>query len=149
MTEMKHEPIEILLVDDNDDDIVLIQEAFASANLINTINDVRDGVEAMAYLRREGKYENAKLPGLVLLDINMPKKDGFEVLKEMKADPVLMQIPVVMLTTSKREEDVVKSYNGGACTFITKPISFDAFKEMAEQFSLYWTLVARIPQGPA
>lgn len=149
MTAVEHELIEILLVDDNDDDLVLIQEAFADANLLNIVNGVKDGVEAMAYLRREGKHKQVKLPGLVLLDINMPRKDGFEVLQEMKADPLLKQVPVIMLTTSKREEDVLKSYNGGACTFITKPVSFDAFKEMVGRFSLYWTLVARIPLTPA
>ena len=149
MTLAKHEPIDILLVEDNDDDVVLIREAFADANLVNLVDGVKDGVEAMAYLRREGEYKDKNLPGLVLLDINMPRKDGFEVLEEMKADPLLKQIPVIMLTCSKREEDVVRSYNGGACTFITKPVSFDAFQEMVRRFSLYWTLVATIPRTPA
>ena len=149
MTLAKYEPIEILLVEDNDDDVVLIREAFADANLMNVVKGVKDGVEAMAYLRREGEYKDKNLPGLVLLDINMPRKDGFEVLEEMKADPLLKQIPVIMLTCSKREEDVVRSYNGGACTFITKPVSFDAFQEMVRRFSLYWTLVATIPRTPA
>ena len=93
--------------------------------------------------------EGEDLPGLILLDINIPRKDGFEALEEMKADPLLKQIPVIMLTCSKREEDVVKSYNGGACTFITKPVSFGAFQEMVGRFSLYWTLVATIPRTPA
>ena len=148
MTLTKHELIEILLAEDNDDDIVLIREAFTNANFLNLVNGVKDGVEAMAYLRREGEYKDKNLPGLVLLDINMPKKDGFEVLEEMKADPLLKQIPVIMLTCSKREEDVVKAYNVGACTFISKPVSFDAFQEMVGRFSLYWTLVARIPRTP-
>ena len=149
MTLTKHELIEILLVEDNDDDIVLIREAFTNANFLNLVNGVKDGVEAMAYLRREGEYKDKNLPGLVLLDINMPKKDGFEVLEEMKADPLLKQIPVIMLTCSKREEDVVRAYDGGACSFITKPVSFDAFQEMVGRFSLYWTLVATIPRTPA
>ena len=149
MTLTKHELIEILLAEDNDDDIVLIREAFTNANFLNLVNGVKDGVEAMAYLRREGEYKDKNLPGLVLLDINMPKKDGFEVLEEMKADPLLKQIPVIMLTCSKREEDVVRAYDGGACSFITKPVSFDAFQEMVGRFSLYWTLVARIPRTPA
>jgi len=149
MTLTRHEPIEILLVEDNDDDVVLIREAFANAGLLNCFNGVKDGVEAMAYLRREGEYKDRNLPGLVLLDISMPRKDGFEVLDEMKADPLLKQIPVIMLTCSKREEDVVKAYNGGACSLITKPVSFDAIQEMVTQFSLYWTLVATIPRTPA
>ena len=149
MTPVKHEPVEILLVEDNDDDAVLVREAFANAGLLNFFNVVKDGVEAMAYLRREGEYKGKNLPGVVLLDINMPRKDGFEVLEEMKADPLLKQIPVIMLTCSKREEDVVKAYNGGACSFITKPVSFDAFQEMVGRFFLYWTLVATIPRPPA
>ena len=149
MTLVRNKPIEILLVEDNDDDVVFIREAFADANLLNLLNGVKDGVEAMAYLRREGEYEDRNLPGLVLLDINMPRKNGFEVLEEMKADPLLRQVPVIMLTCSKREEDVVRSYDGGVSTFITKPVSFDAFQEMVRRFSLYWTLVARIPRTPA
>ena len=149
MTLARNEPIEILLVEDNDDDVVLVREAFADANLLNLVNGVKDGVEAMAYLRREGEYKDKNLPGLVLLDINMPRKDGFEVLEEMKADPLLKQIPVIMLTCSKREEDVVRSYNGGASTFISKPVTFGGFQEMVGRFSLYWTLVATIPRTPA
>jgi CheY-like chemotaxis protein len=139
------EPMEILLVEDNEDDILLEQEALADAKLVNLMYVVRDGDEAIAYLRRQGKYHNAQVPGLILLDINMPKKNGFEVLNEIKADPALMHIPVVMLTTSDSEADIVKSYAKGACSYITKPMDFDKFQEVVKQFALYWALVARIP----
>jgi CheY-like chemotaxis protein len=139
------EPMEILLVEDNEDDILLEQEALADAKLVNLMYVVRDGDEAIAYLRREGKYHDAKVPGLILLDINMPKKNGIEVLNEIKADPALVHIPVVMLTTSDSEADIVKSYAKGACSYITKPMDFDKFQEVVKQFALYWALVARIP----
>ncbi|HEV8724807.1 MAG TPA: response regulator [Candidatus Binatia bacterium] len=142
---MSAQPLEILLVEDNEDDILLEQEAIAEAKLVNLMYVVRDGEEAMAYLRREGKYQNAQLPGLILLDINMPKKNGFEVLNEIRADPALMHIPIVMLTTSDSESDIVKSYVRGACSFITKPMDFDKFREVIRQFALYWALVARVP----
>ena len=139
------EPMEILLVEDNEDDILLEREALADAKLVNLMHVVRDGEEAMAYLRQQGQYQNAQRPGLILLDINMPKKNGFEVLNEIKTDPVLMHIPVVMLTTSESEADVVKSYAKGACSYITKPMDFDKFGDVIKQFALYWALVARIP----
>lgn len=142
---MNTEPMEILLVEDNEDDILLEREALTDAKLVNLMYVLRDGEEAMAYLRRQGKYQNAQMPGLILLDINMPKKNGFEVLNEMKADPALMHIPVVMLTTSDSEADIVKSYAKGACSFITKPMDFDKFRDVVRQFALYWALVARIP----
>jgi len=139
------EPMEILLVEDNEDDILLEQEALADAKLVNLMSVVRDGEEALAYLRRQGKYQNARLPGLILLDINMPKKNGFEVLNEIKADADLKHIPVVMLTTSDSEADIVKSYARGACSFITKPMDFDKFRDVIRQFALYWALVSRVP----
>ena len=142
---METKPMEILLVEDSEDDIVLEQEALAEAKLVNVMSVVRDGEEAMAFLRRQGKYHSAPMPGLILLDINMPKKNGFEVLKELKADPALMHIPVVMLTTSDNEADIVKSYAKGACSYITKPMDFDKFRDVIKQFALYWALIARIP----
>jgi CheY-like chemotaxis protein len=145
---MSTQPMEILLVEDNEDDILLEQEAIADAKLVNLMFVVRDGEQAMAYLRRQGEYQNAQTPGLVLLDINMPKKNGFEVLNEIKADPALMHLPVVMLTTSDSEADIVKSYAKGACSFITKPMDFDKFREVMKQFALYWALVSRIPAPP-
>ena len=142
---METQPMELLLVEDNEDDILLEQEALAEANLVNLMSVVRDGEEAMAFLRREGRYQSAQTPGLILLDINMPKKNGFEVLNEIKADPALAHIPVVMLTTSDSEADVVKSYTKGACSYITKPMDFDKLREVVKQFALYWALVARVP----
>jgi CheY-like chemotaxis protein len=142
---MNTEPMEILLVEDNEDDILLEQEALADAKLVNLMYVVRDGDEAIAYLRRQGKYHNARVPGLILLDINMPRKNGFEVLNEIKTDPALMHIPVVMLTTSDSEADIVKSYAKGACSYITKPMDFDKFRDVIRQFALYWALVATVP----
>lgn len=141
----KPQAIEILLVDDNDDDIVLLEESFKDSRFLNLLHVVHDGEEALDYLRREGKYKSATLPGLVLLDINMPRMDGFEVLDAMKSDPVLKTIPVVMLTTSTRDEDVVRSYDGGACSYVSKPVSLEKLKEVIKQFTLYWTLVSVVP----
>lgn len=142
---MMSQPVELLLVEDNEDDMLLIDEAFAEAKLMNVIQKVRDGEEALAYLRREGRYKNAHRPGLVLLDINMPKKSGFEVLAAMKEDPQLRPIPVVMLTMSDREEDIVRSYAAGACSYVRKPMSVEEFAHVVKEFELYWTLVSRIP----
>jgi len=142
---MMSEPLELLLVEDNDDDIVLIEEAFAEAKLMNVIFTVRDGEEALAYLRQEGPYTHMRRPGLVLLDINMPKKNGFEVLEAIKADPRLRTLPVIMLTTSDREEDVVRSYNDGASSYIRKPMTLERFARVVKGFELYWTLVSRVP----
>ncbi len=142
---MTNEPVELLLVEDNEDDIILIQEAFADAKLMNVIYKVRDGEEALAYLRREGRYQHVRRPGLILLDINMPKKNGFEVLQAIKADPLLQSLPVIMLTTSDREDDIVRSYADGACSYIRKPMNLDQFVQVVKEFELYWTLVSQIP----
>ena len=144
---MTGQQVEILLVEDNEDDIVIIQEVFADMELTTIINTVRDGEEALAYLRREGKYKMARVPDVVLLDINMPKNNGFEVLEEMKKDPRLQSLPVIMLTTSHREEDVVRSYEMGACSYIQKPVDLDRFKKLVKQFEHYWTGVSRIPES--
>jgi len=138
------QPLPILLVEDNEDDIVMLQEAFAGVPL-TSFATVRDGEEALAYLRREGKYRDATLPALVLLDIKMPKKDGYEVLRELKTDPALCRMPVIMLTTSSREEDVVRSYAEGACSYLQKPIGVLTMQDMARQFALYWMTVSRVP----
>lgn len=145
----KDETIEILVVDDNEDDVIMIQEAVEEARLLNLMHVVHDGQEAMTFLRRQAPFQDARAPGLVLLDINMPKMNGFEVLKEMKTDPALRHIPVVMLTTSHRDEDIVKSYADGACSYIPKPVDFNSFQEVAKQFSLYWALVSKIPSTAA
>ncbi len=142
---MNTKPVGILLAEDNDDDILMTQKAFKKIRMINELNVVKDGEEAMAYLRRQGKYKDAKRPGLVLLDINMPKKDGWAVLEEIKKDPELKSMPVVILTTSQQENDVVRSYANGASSFISKPVVFSQFQELVERFELYWMLVARVP----
>ncbi|MGH2361776.1 MAG: response regulator [bacterium] len=142
---MTSEPIELLIVEDNEDDIILIEEAFAEAKLMNVMQMVRDGEEALGYLRREDRYKDARRPGLVLLDINMPKKNGFEVLEAMKADPALRHIPIVMLTMSEREEDIILSYAYGACSYVRKPMNVEQFARVVKGFELYWTLVSRIP----
>jgi CheY-like chemotaxis protein len=142
---MTSQPVEILLVEDNEDDAVIIQEVFADMRLATLINVVRDGEEALAYLQRQGKYKVARMPDIVLLDINMPKKNGFEVLEEMKKDPRLQSLPVIMLTTSHREEDVVLSYAKGACSYMHKLVDLDQFKRLIMQFEHYWTSTSRIP----
>ena len=139
-------PLDILVVDDNEDDVLLLQESLRGQPSVNLLHAVHDGEEALAYLRREGPYAAAPRPGLVLLDINMPKKNGFEVLYEIKEDPQLRSIPVVMLTTSSRDADVLTAYSGGACSFVTKPVNFDHLKEMAGHFVCYWTSVVRVPK---
>jgi CheY-like chemotaxis protein len=142
---MNNQSLEFLLVEDNDDDILLMEESFFHANITNTLNVVKDGEEALAYLRQKGKYKNVQLPSLVLLDINMPKKGGFEVLHEIKADPVLKAIPVIIMTSSHREEDIIRAYIGGACSYITKPVRFQDFVETVERFYIYWSLVVSLP----
>jgi len=142
---MTSQPVEILLVEDNEDDVVIIQEAFAKSRLVNVLNTVSDGEEALAYLRREGQYKVVRQPGLILLDINMPKKNGFEVMQAMKADPRLRTLPVIMLTMSDRDEDIILSYANGACSYIRKPVDLDQFHTVIKQFELYWTMISRIP----
>jgi CheY-like chemotaxis protein len=140
-------PIEVLIVDDSEDDVVLLKEAFRDCPMVEFVGAVEDGEDALKFLRREEGFENARRPGLVLMDINMPRKNGFEVLTEMRSDPLLSNVPVVMLTTSKQESDILRAYEGGACSFIAKPVSFDTMKSVARQFALYWTTVADIPQS--
>ena len=140
--------LDILVVDDNEDDVLLLQESLRDQPAVKLLHAVRDGEEAMAFLRREGRYADAARPSLVLLDINMPKMNGFEVLYEMKTDPALRGIPVVILTTSSREADVLTAYTGGACSFVTKPVNFDRLKVIAEHFACYWTTVVQIPKKP-
>ncbi len=139
--------INILLVEDSEDDIVIIQRAFKKVKLTNDLCIVRDGQEALDFIFHEGKYAQTKpvTPGLILLDINMPKMDGFGVLAKLKAHPPYSLIPVVMLTVSDREEDVVKSFLNGAVSYITKPMDFEKFTKVIETFELYWTLVSKVP----
>lgn len=137
--------VEILLVEDNEDDIVIIQEAFSDMTHTIIVSTVRDGEEALRYLRREGKYSAARLPDAVLLDINMPRKNGFEVLEELKREPLFHSLPVIMLTTSEREEDVLRAYANGARSYIQKPVDLSVFKSVLRKFEEYWTGVSRLP----
>ncbi len=142
---MISQPVAILLVDDNEDDIVIIREAFVESTSLTIIDTVSDGEEALAYLHQEGPYKGKPLPTLLLLDINMPKKNGFEVMQAIKADPELRAIPIIMLTMSEREEDITRSYAGGACSYIRKPVAFDDFHMVVELFEQYWTTISRVP----
>jgi chemotaxis family two-component system response regulator Rcp1 len=142
-------PIDILLVEDNPGDADLAREALSTSKLRNALHVVGDGVEAMAFLRRTGKYADAPRPELVLLDLNLPRKDGREVLAEIKADPDLKRIPVVILTISKDEEDVLKSYNLHANCFITKPIDLTQFLKVVQSIEDFWLTIVRLPPNGA
>ena len=138
-------PIEILMVEDNLGDVRLTQEALSEGKVRNHLHVVADGVEAMAFLRREGEHADAPQPDLILLDLNLPKKSGPEVLAEIKADPELRRIPVVILTVSKAEEDVLKSYNLHANCYITKPVNLDQFLEVVKSIEDFWLTVVMLP----
>ena len=138
-------PIDILLVEDNPGDADLAREALSTSKLRNDLHVVGDGVEAMAFLHRTGKYADAPRPELVLLDLNLPRKDGREVLAEIKADDDLKRIPVVILTISKDEEDVLKSYNLHANCFITKPIDLTQFLKVVQSIEDFWLTIVRLP----
>jgi chemotaxis family two-component system response regulator Rcp1 len=137
--------IEILLVEDNPADIRLAQEAFKDAKVHNILYTVGDGVEAMAFLRRQGKYADVGRPDLILLDLNLPKKDGREVLAEIKTDEHLKLIPVVILTVSKDEEDILKTYNLHANCYITKPIDFEQFMKVVKSIEEFWLTIVKLP----
>ncbi len=138
--------IKILLVEDNEGDIVLTTQALKKANVTNGINVVKDGDEAMKFLRKEGKYEGAETPDLILLDINLPKMDGMEVLTEIKNDEALKSIPVVILTTSDSENDIIKSYNNHANCYITKPVDFRKFMEVVQMIKDFWISIVKLPK---
>ena len=137
--------IEILLVEDSPTDALLTKEALKEGKVCNTLHVVSDGVDALAFLRKEGEYLDAARPDLILLDLNMPKKDGREVLSEIKADENLKRIPVVVLTTSKAEQDVVKSYNLNANCYIIKPVDFGQFTEVVKSIEHFWFSVVTLP----
>jgi len=145
MTTKKCDTIQILMVEDNPADVRLTAEAFRDAKMFNCMNVVEDGEEAMAFLRREGKYEDAPRPDLILLDLNLPKKDGREVLEEIKSDPELKRIPVVVLTTSENEKDIMKAYDLNVNAYITKPIDLDQFIKIVEAVEGFWLSVVKLP----
>lgn len=137
--------IEVLLVEDNPGDIQLTKEAFLEGKVHNNLNVVMDGVEAMAFLRKEGTYKDAPRPDLILLDLNLPRMDGREVLAEIKKDPNLMTIPVVILTTSGAEEDIIKTYNLHANCYITKPVDLTQFINVVQSIENFWLTMVRLP----
>lgn len=138
-------PIEILLVEDNPGDVRLTIEALKEGKVSNKINVAADGIEALAFLRREGKYENAPKPDLILLDLNLPKKNGREVLAEIKMDSRLKCIPVVILTSSQAEKDIVTTYNLHANCYITKPVDFGQFIDVVKSIENFWFTVVKLP----
>lgn len=141
-------PIVILLVDDDADDRMLARDALAESRLANDLREVEDGEQLLDYLNRRGPFadpEKSPRPGLILLDLNMPRKDGREALKEIKADPNFRHIPVVVLTTSKAEEDIYRTYDLGVSSFITKPVSFDGLVSVMRVLGKYWFEIVELP----
>ncbi|WP_076351752.1 response regulator [Paludisphaera borealis] len=144
-------PITILMADDDADDRQMTKEAFEESHLTNDLRFVEDGVELMDYLQRRGKYSDpasSPRPGLILLDLNMPKKDGREALQELKADPKLKAIRVVVLTTSKAEEDILRTYNLSAASYIAKPVTFAALIDVVKTLGKYWLEIVELPAEP-
>ena len=144
-------PISILLADDDPDDRLMASEAFAESRLTNPLAMVEDGEQLLDYLYGRGRYADAppSRPGIILLDLNMPKKDGREALKEIKSDPDLRRIPVVVLTTSKAEEDILRTYDLGVNSFITKPVTFDRLVEVMRSLGKYWLEIVELPAASA
>ncbi|MDP2755472.1 MAG: response regulator [Nitrospirota bacterium] len=144
---MINETVNILLVEDNPDDVELTIHALKKNNIVNSVEIVRDGQEGLDYLFYKGKYSNSnhQLPGLILLDLKLPKVDGIEILKNIKVDRKLKLIPVVVLTSSKEERDVIESYNLGVNSYIRKPVDFDQFVETVKQIGFYWLLINEPP----
>jgi len=143
----KANPVTILLADDDSDDRMLARDALAESRLANDLRFVQDGEELMDYLYRRNKYSNeeAPRPGLILLDLNMPRKDGREALREIKSDPNLRHIPIVVLTTSKAEEDIYRTYDLGVNSFITKPVTFDGLVSVMRGLGRYWFEIVELP----
>lgn len=147
MKNLTGKPIDILLVEDNPGDVRLTREALKENKVHNQLYVVQDGVEALAFLRREGQYDGYPLPDLILLDLNLPKMDGREVLAEIKGDPELKRIPVVILTTSAAERDIYETYNLHANCYITKPVDLDQFIDMVKSVEGFWLSIVKLPNG--
>ena len=138
-------PIEILLVEDNPGDVRLTREALTANKIRNTLHVVADGVQALAFLRKQGKHANAPRPHIILLDLNLPKKDGREVLAEIKGNGDLRRIPVVVLTTSGAEEDILKAYDLNANCYVTKPVNLDSFIKVVRSIESFWLTIVELP----
>lgn len=146
----RRQPVTILMADDDPDDCLLAREALAESRLANNLHFVSDGEELMDYMYQRGKFaepNSAPRPGFILLDLNMPRKDGREALKEIKADPNLCHIPIIVLTTSKANEDIYRSYAQGANSFITKPVTFASLVEVMRSLEKYWFEIVELPPG--
>jgi CheY-like chemotaxis protein len=142
-------PIEVLLVEDDPGDVLMTREAFEEHKVRNRLNVVTDGADALAYVRREGEFADATRPDLILLDLNLPKRDGREVLKELKTDPDLREIPIVVLTTSAAESDVLASYQLHANAYVTKPVDFDRFISVVKQIDDFFVSLVKLPRRAA
>jgi two-component system, chemotaxis family, response regulator Rcp1 len=138
-------PVDILLVEDNPGDVRLTQEALRDGKLLNRLSAVTDGEQAMAFLRRQGSYAQAVRPDLILLDLNLPRKDGREVLADIKADPNLRRIPVVIVTSSHAEQDILKTYDMHANCYITKPVDLEKFVTVAKSIEHFWVSIVKLP----
>jgi len=138
-------PVDILLVEDNPGDVRLIQEALRDGKLLNQLSTVADGQQAMAYVRKQGNFARASRPDLILLDLNLPRKDGREVLAEIKADPDLRRIPVVVITSSQAEEDILKSYNLHANCYVSKPVDLEKFVAVVKSVEDFWVSIVKLP----
>jgi CheY-like chemotaxis protein len=145
--ESEPDPIDILLVEDNPGDVRLTQEVLKESKVGNTLSVVSNGDEALAYLRKQGQYKNMRKPGLILLDLNLPKKNGHEVLLQIKEDPELRRIPVVVLTSSKAEEDILKTYNLHANCFVSKPVDLNQFITVVKSIEDFWLAIVILPNG--
>ena len=144
MSPLAAKPIEILLVEDNPGDVRLTKEALKDARMSNNLHITMDGVEALAFLRKQGKHASVPRPDLILLDLNLPKKNGREVLEEIKREPALQHIPVVILTTSQAEQDVVESYRLRANAYVTKPVDLDQFLKVVSSIEQFWLEIVRL-----
>ena len=147
MRKTHSKPIEILLVEDNPGDVRLTKESLYDARIHNNMIVASDGLEAMACLRREGEYADANRPDLILLDLNLPRMNGFEVLNAIKEDPHLKRIPVVVLTTSQAEQDIIQSYNQYANAYVTKPVDLEQFVKVLKSIEDFWLEIVRLPNG--
>ena len=145
---MKFDPksITILLADDDPDDRLLVREAFEENHLLNVLETVEDGEELMDYLNQKGKFAGKPMPNLILLDLNMPRKNGMEALEEIKADQKLRRIPIVILTTSKAEEDIIRTYDLGVNSFVVKPVTFESLVDLVKELGRYWFQIVELPE---
>ncbi|WP_336338393.1 response regulator [Haloarcula brevis] len=139
------EPVEVLLAEDNPNDIELTRKAFEEGKMLNNLHVVQDGVEAIQFLRQEDEYADAPRPDIVLLDLEMPRKGGVEVLEDMEQDPVLKKLPVVVLTSSEAERDIVESYEHSANAYLTKPVGYQAFQDIVREIENFWFSIVKLP----